>query len=342
MIDETRKVGTALVLILVVLFVGSIVAGLIVDSAGVTQSFEPDTEEEYVINQDSEVPDGFEVKATTETALEFSDGAYVDSVSHNETFDDEWSVLAVASIESGYEEATMDVVAHDNETILLQYQAGEWAAEYRDGDETAQTSVDAEDPHNLTALSVVWDESELTVRADGDESEPATLTEDREPRSVSVGWHGTIDEVRTFGDVIAEDSIEQFEADPIDPLTDEQHHSRLMFDEGEGDETEVFYADTQASIQGAEWTDGVEDPGLDEDVDYAVSVSPLSVIALENGYLDGAPIAYYQWDGSGFAAWAVETMDLMGTIFTLLIIAVLAMAAMAIYREIGGGGFGAR
>ena len=342
LLGTAKLVGGALVLLILLVVILGPIGGLLLDAATVQASFEPTAGEGYEISGESDVPDGFDVAATTGYGVALSDGAYVDGIDGSETFNESWTVLATASIDEAYENATMDVFAHDNASVLVQYQEGDWAAEYAEDGEYAQASIEASDPTNLTALAVTWDGVELAID-DGDIADHGTLSEDRDPRGVAIGWEGTIDEVRTIGYDAPSAAIDAYLADPIDPLAGETHDARLMFDEGSGETTTIYYADGEATLVGAEWTaDGVDDPGLVQGVDYDVSTSPLEVTPLVDGYLDGAPVAWYSWDDSFWGDVGVEIISIGGVALGLIALALVVIVAARIMDEFGGRSFGKR
>ena len=342
LLDTVKLVGGALALLILLVVILGPIGGLLLDAATVQESFEPTAGESYEIGGESDIPDGFDVAATTGYGVALSDGAYVDGIDGSETFNESWTVLATAAIDPAYENATMDIFGHDNASVLVQYQEGDWAAEYADDGEWAQASIEAADPANLTALAVTWDGTELAID-DGETSDGDTLSDDRDPRGVAIGFEGTLDEVRTLGYDAPGTAIDAYLADPIDPLADETHDARLMFDEGAGDTTTVYYADGEATLVGGEWTaDGVPDPGLVQGVDYDVSTEPLEVTPLVDGYLDGAPVAWYSWDGSFWGDVGVEIISIGGVALGLIALALVVIVAARIMDEFNGGSFGKR
>lgn len=337
LLDTVGTIGAIIVMVAVVAAVLIVFAPVALDMVGAEDqhSFEPDTAEFEEIDS-GERPDNFDVLATTGYAVHLNGDAYVDSPAPELSGD--WTVCTVVALDDdANQDATYDIVAIDNETITLRYEAGNWTARHID-DQQTQTSASAaaSDPTSLTPICGVWDDtaSELTLWAGG-AAQDTSAEGESEPRNVAVELVGTVDETRMWDSEVADADLEAYASDPIQHLDHTNPDARLMFDEGEGDTARVFYLGGDAQLVGAGWTeDGVDDPGLAEDTDYEVEESPLRVRALSGGYLDGAPIAYAVWGDPGPFAGVVHTVFNIGsTALVLLVVGILAIAALAIREQ---------
>lgn len=326
------KAGVALVALLLIAFILATIAGPIVGEAGEEHEFEPTTEENIYLSDDSEVPEGFEVVATQEYAVQIDGDGYVAGDEPDGWADGNWSACLVANANADEinEQATYNLLSYDNATILLEYHSGEWRAIHYVGDESATVTADATDTTE-TPICTAWDgvDESLSIYVDGTLEDSSPADADDPDRQVANDWIGWIDEVRLVNATIGESTASTYAEDPVDPL-EVDHDARLMFNEGEGDETTAYYQGATWAVVNAEWVDGVEGPELLEGTDYAVETNPLELQLLESGYLDGAPVGFASWDGNPFGNLGVGLIGMMATVLSVLAIAILAMAAAAI------------
>ena len=321
------QVLAAVIILMVAAMLTVTFSGVLVSGAAATESFEPSTDGSTL----TDITQIDDVTLTTGYALAFSDGGHVDANIEDE-IGAEWSVCAVAAVDEAHSDANMAIYAHDNESVLLEYRGGEWAAHYNDGSQTADATIEATDPHSLSPVCAVFDGDELVVWDGHEPSEPGQLSSETEPRPITIGFEGTIDEVRTFDGAIADDSVARFADEPVDALAEENHRSRMMFDEGEGTTTTIYYQDTDGDVVDAEWTDGVEGPELVENEDW--SSENLRIIALEGGLLDGAPVGYaISEDGGGIIA-SGQFVSLLWTGLTLFSVVIIAAVAVGVVAAV--------
>lgn len=274
------------------------VIGIAVDNS-ITDSetaVEPQTGESVVVDEDVVEEDvSVSVTATREFGLETDGTGYADADPPSDWGAGNWTVTAVARPDTENDawnpKATHNVIAVDNETLRVDWDAGQWSVYYDENGSTALAQVPAtadETPivvrHNETADTI-------SITADGATDE-ATLDADTEARNTSVNWVGMIDEVRFIDGQLTDSQGETFRQNPIDPLKGATHEARWMFDEGQGSTSEAYYGGSDASLVEAGWTRGVRDPGLEQGVDYELDNNPLAIIAQSDGLLDGAPVVY--------------------------------------------------
>lgn len=252
-----------------------------------------------------EVPDSATVLATTEAAISFSgSGGYVEASTSDTLTDGSWTVCAAAELaDDANQQATATVYAHDNASILLQYDAGNWMAYASNDSHDAKATLDA--PAAASGLTPICGRFNATTEAvtisrGSSVSSPATMSTSPALRNVTVAFTGTIDEVREFNASLDDAALQAYAADPIEPRPGTERVSRFMFDEGTGSSTAVYFAGVDGTIHNGTWADGVADPGLSRGTDYELSPRPFSVRAVQVAYLDGAPIMHVRWSDSYF------------------------------------------
>lgn len=281
-----------------------------------------------------EMPGDVTVKATRGNAVHLDGDAYVEADDPDGLDNGSWTVCAATHLDpDANADATYTVYAYENETILLQYDGGDWLAYYDNGSADGKATIDApgpaeendggwlsfggDDGREYSPVCARWDNSsgELAVISDTGSS-TSTLSTATTTRDLARNWVGSIDEVRTFGGAVSDSTIDAYTADPIKPLPGTDRTSRMMFDEGSGSTTTVYYASGDATLQGASWADGVDDPGLTEGEDYEIEANPLSVTILAGGYLDGSPVQYVSWGPN----LPFDIIGLMGVLFGILVL----------------------
>lgn len=266
-----------------------------------------------------------EVAATKEYAISLSGGGHIDATSGGDWYGDDWSLFATAWLsDDANAAATYSLVAYENETVLVTFEDGEWAAYHYVGDEAAHASIPVADVNNQTSLGVTWDNStgELTI-SDGTTSDSGSLSSEIPSRTVAGDWHGTVDELR-FLDGEHSDLVDTYLDDPVAPLDGDAHTARYLFDEGEGDTTRAWYADDiDVSIVDGEWVDGVPSPTLIEGEDYDISGSTFGVL---DGYLDEVPVVHVSYE-SQLAPGLDRLVGNLGQVIALtgIVLIVLAM-----------------
>lgn len=281
-----------------------------------------------------EMPGDVTVKATKGNAVHLDGNAYVEADEPADLDNGSWTVCAATYLDpDANADATYSVYAYENETIVLQYDGGDWLAYYDNGSADGKATIDAPGPaaendggflglnddegREYAPVCARFDDSsdELAVISDT-ASSTSTLTTETTSRDLARNWVGSIDEVRTFDGAVTDSKIDAYTADQIQPLPGTNRSSRMMFDEGSGSSSTVYFASGDATLHGAAWADGVDDPGLTEGQDYDVEANPLSVTIIAGGYLDGSPVQYVSWGPN----LPFDIIGLMGVLFGILVL----------------------
>ena len=323
--DEVAKlaIGVTIVGVLLPVFFGLGSGGLGADAATITATGAGTT---TTLDPTDERPDNLQVRATRGNAIQLEGSAVTSTTTDNVT-DGSWTLCAVGRLAADADiDATYTLAAADNGTALLLYANETWVAYYQNAStgDTAKATLTASSPQSsLTPVCGRYDDAtgELVVMADGTVSAPDTADATTDSRSVAHDWHGTIDELRAFDEAVGNSTLTAYASDPIQPFPSTQRTARMMFDEGDGTTTTVYFAAEDASIGSASWTDGVAGPGLSEGTDYDLAVDPLEITILAGSYVVGAPVVFVSW-GSGFPIPLWDVLSLFAALFVLGMIAV--------------------
>lgn len=249
----------------------------------------------------SDVPDSVTVEATTGNALAFDGSDSVDMTGPTDFDNGSWTICAAAQLDDGVSQnGTYDVWAYENETILLQYDAGQWSVYYNNSTASAKAEINAPSPSiGFAAVCGRYEASTgtLTVARNGSLATDS-MDQSVERRNLSAKWNGTLDEVRGFDQALADSELQTYGSDPIEPLPGTGREFRLMFDEGSGSETAVYFGSGPVGVDGASWTDGVAGPTLTRGTDYQLKTSPFGIAIVAGGYLEGAPVEHVSWTGN--------------------------------------------
>jgi hypothetical protein len=294
--EEPRDILKVVIPVIVAVLLLPLFAGF---SFGGSAALDPQQGTQDISDKIVGQPQSVDVAATTGYGLRFDGNDHVDIQSQNFS-DGSWTVCAAAELHpETNRNATYDVYAWGNGSLLLQYDAGQWSAYYENASGAdAKATIDAPSPSDsLTPVCSRYNETEneLVVVRDGTVSDPAALDTSTTSRNLSLPWNGTLDEVRGFDDAVNNTTLDAYAADPIAPLPNTNRSSRYMFDEGEGSTTKAYFIGGSVNIDGASWTDGVAKPGLDEGTDYEIERNPLSLVIPAGSYLIGAPVVYLSW-----------------------------------------------
>lgn len=283
----------------------------------------------------NEIPFDVTVKASNEQSVDLSGaGAVTANVSDFSTGD--WSACASPQLASDAPpDGAYNVLAYQNASVLVQYDAGEWRAIYDNGTQSADATVPAPSPADgWTHVCARHDASagELTLNAAGNSS-TVNLTTTTAVRNVSESWTGRLDEVRIWNRTLSSSEVNAYETDTVLPITGDRV-ARFQFDEGSGTNTQVYFAGDTADIGSASWAQGLAADEAPESA-YGLSGDPFSVTLASGGILDGAPVVYVDYS-SRFG-------DLLSNVFTtgaaalgLLVVGVLVVAARVVTDSMNG------
>lgn len=309
-IDLETVLQLGLVMVIGAVFIATIVTlGASVQSGTATIE-DPTTNFTTVDSRINEIPGDVDVMATTETALFFDGSAYVESSAPGDV-GESWTLCSTGELgDDANQNATYSLAAYENESIHLQYDAGQWAVYHDNGSHDGRAAISAT-ADDLTPVCARYDagSNDLSIE-DTDSNATAQLTSSTTSRNVSWEWIGRIDETRVFNESIDDANVTAYLDDPVQPLPGTNRAARFMFDEGSGSSTTVYFAGVDATLVGTAWTDGVENPStstlfgttsaIQEGDDYELDDSPFSIRLVEDGYLDGAPVIHIEWSGSGW------------------------------------------
>lgn len=310
MSDQVNAV-VSVVVIGIVALVGVVilapVVGVVTDT-GVTdveRTVKPQVGESVFLSDETSTDESaVTVRATRGFGVYTDGGGYVDAAPPNGWDNGSWSATAVAQPDTGENgffsqdeetawnpQATHNVVAVNNSSFRIDWDAGRWVAYYDDGTESAMASVPG--TADQTPIVVTFNETsdELTISADGSTATDA-LDSNIEPRNQSVNWVGMVDEVRYVTDELSDSQSQTYQSDPIGALSAADHSARWMFDEGWGGTSVAYYNGSDANLIQAGWASGVSGPGVSEGTDYELRNDPLAIVVIDGGYLDGAPAVY--------------------------------------------------
>lgn len=339
----------AVVLTVVVVAVAAIVGLMILSSvAGVAVemgsssgevSYDPVTGEEEVIDENIEDrPALLEISLTTGSGVELSgENSYVDLNSSGAFDNGSWTVMAAGELDEEANQAgTYSLLAHDSENVTIAFSGGEWVAWYIDENgDSARVSLPAEEPTEFSAIALAHNDTANTIQltVDGQTSSEQALDEESIERPLQWNWPGVVDEYRFFPGLVDQAERERLTETPT-AGTNENQTARYMLDEGEGTTSKAYYSDAKAELVNADWGDGLDDPGLEENVDYSVTVNPLAVTTLADGLADGSPVLYVEWD-DGLGATLQSMIDGIGSALSLVAILLIVLVAGLVIATIG-------
>lgn len=230
--------------------------------------------------------------------------------------------------------------------LIISYNAtqSEWRAWYYDEGSTNsyRTSVPATSGQGqLENVVVVRDGDTLSLYANATNSNSTSITgESSVPAPTdSGGWDGRLEEIRLSHDGW-NSTIRQAHYDsPIDPLPTD-HAGRTMLDEPYRDSQRFFYASGDVQTQNVQFVNGLPGQELDgssvlaAQSDYEWRQEGPQIRAIDGGELDGAPVAYVDYDSKGLVGTFVEDVNQTYSLLGLAFLAML-LATVVGYLQIG-------
>jgi len=276
------------------------------------------------------IPNDVVVQATTESAVALDGNASIESTAPQNLTNQSWTVCAAAELGDGSNlQDTYDVFAYQSETILLQYDAGQWSLYYNDSSESAKVALPATNPQaGFTPVCGRYDQANdsVSLMVDGTISGPVAMDGAVGTRNLSRNWTGRIDEVRTFDRRVSNSTAQTYASDPVKPLPGTNRSARFMLDEGEGGSTKVYFASSDATLVGASWVSGIPGPETDNRLltniqdgqDYELQSSPFGIRLLAGGYLEGAPVVYVKY-GQGTVVGGLYNVVITLVALTILV-----------------------
>lgn len=283
-----------------------------------------------------EDPVFFEIDLTRGFGIELGGNGHVAASAPENLTVGSWTTCTTGQLDDSRNvNETYSLLAVQNETIVIQYDDGDWQGFYNDSGTFGNVTLNADSETSWTSICLRHNDTadDLTLHVDGTEATSAMGTGSRSP---SENWEGDIDEVRFWNQTLTSTKMGDYSSDPVAGIGVEDD-ARWMFEEGSGGTTDAFFLDATATLEGdAAWGTGLPGPDLTEGTDYDRDVAPLAVTPLAGGFIDASPILYVEWaDGLGGALKAVTNG--VGTaleLVALFIIATLAVLAIGIVTRL--------
>jgi hypothetical protein len=347
--------AVALVVLVVVLLLGMTVLQGITDGLGASTtagnvSSEPDPTAGQPVSfadtaGDAEVQAVYDVRDSRGYGVALT-GAPDSEVAADADFtvasDDTWTVATWAAVNSSATGETMTALSADGR-VLIQYNgsASEWQVWYYDenGRDSYRVTVAAPSPTDYTWVAAHHDGTTLTIYRNTTAGGSTSTTADSitSARTTSSNWHGRLDETRTFDDALTSSQRAALVADPVGPLENGTRTARIMYDQGQGTSTPIYFADTGATVSNASWVGGLDGQSLTAGTDYTIDEGAGTITALAGGRLEGAPVVFidYRYLGTnavGEVATAISgTLGVFGAAALLIpAVAVLAVLVVAL------------
>lgn len=302
-------------------------------------AFDPTVGETQVLDRNvKDDPSFFKIDLTKEHGITLKgDGHVAASAPENLTVGS-WTACSTGQLDDSRNvNETYTLLATDNETIIIQYDDGDWQGFYNDSGTFGNVTLNADSETSWTSICLRHNDTadDLTLHVDGTEATSAMGTGARSP---GENWEGDIDEVRFWNQTLSSSKMDEYSSEPVAGIGVEDD-ARWMFEEGSGSTTDAFYIDASATLEGdASWGAGLSDPELSEGTDYDREVAPLSVTPLSGGLIDASPVLYVEWQtGLGGALKAItqgagNALSLVA-VFLLVTIASLVLGIVARLRQ---------
>lgn len=330
--DGAKAIVSAIVVIAVA---SAILSGVLSGGPAAIQT--PANNTTITVDQgQTSVPSWVDVSATRGNAVAFSAwNGYVETPTLGNGSITVCSAGKLAS--DANTKATYTLYADDNATTLLQYDAGHWMFYHANvsGSLSAKATVAAPNPSaTLRPVCGRYNAANETVSVSRGTtvSAPVQMDSDTERRNTSYDWYGSIDETRTFGEAIPNATLTAYGNDPIQPLEDWNRTGRLMYDEGSGTTTNIYWSSQDATIVNGTWTDGLDDVALDKGDDYRLYDRPFQILFPPSGYLDGAPVVYLTWLATPMG---INFVSLLMSLVGILIVGIGAVVVLRVFNNEG-------
>lgn len=262
------------------------------------------------------------------------DGSDSFSTSSDVTFadDTDWTVSTWANVDAAGASERRAVIDIDGHLVIYydgpntQWQA--WYYDEADRDSYLVNVSAANQPGNFSNIKVWSDGSTLRVYRNNTVGESVDLTVDShaDANLTADDFHGSIDEVRVFDDALDVGNRTALTNSPVGPVDDTNRTLRIMFDEPDQDTQLAFFAASDVTLSGVSIGDGLEGNELSEGSDYDWKDDGPEIAPLAGGLIDGAPVAYVDYDNRGAIAGTVDGWaDFVG-IAILIGVAAIAVA----------------
>lgn len=264
----------------------------------------PVTTDEYSqIDTNGDVEKVLQVNDSTGTAVLLT-GANDSYIESDDTIkvpsDGTWTIGTWAQVDSNgtAENETMTLASVEGE-VLLHYNgsSSQWSAYYYNESSRNSYRVNVSAPNqpgNLTWVAAWSNGTHFTVYANTTRGEIVELAGENSAEAEwnASNWDGMVEELRILDKPLNATERSDHVSDPVAPLKGAGVSARLMFDEGDGTSTAVYFTGGSATVSNVTWGQGHPGNILTQGDDYAVGWFSDAIKALEGGRLDGAPVAW--------------------------------------------------
>lgn len=345
----------ALVVLSTTLLLGLAVVGSVADDLGQTKqprnkTASPDPVTGQAVSFDDTTHSAavlavYQVNDSTGYGIRLT-GASDSFVESQESFelagDDTWSVSTWARVNESAGSKTMTAVSA-NGRVLLQYNGtdGNWTAWYYDESSTNsyRVNVSAPDqPGNYTLVTVTSNSTHLWMYANTSKGDVKNITASNiaDVGVSATNWNGSLDETRTFDDPTNDSQQSTLYSNPVAPRPDRTRTARIMYDEGSGTTTAIYFTSTRADLSNTTWVTGLSGNELTEGTDYTLDQDAGTITALGGGRIDGAPVVWidYRYQPLNRVG---EVAAALSSAFTLFGSSVIVIPAIGVLAVLFGG-----
>lgn len=216
--------------------------------------------------------------------------------------DKNWTLATWARVDNGAAIRDMTAISV-NGRVIIDYNGteGNWTAWYYDESKTNSYRVNISapnQPQNWTHIAVVANGTHLAIYRNntrGDVKNITTSSITSAPVDNS-NWDGRLDETRTFDDALNSSQRQSLVDSPVGPQANANRTMRVMYDQPDADRQLIFFADGRLKTSNASFSSGMDGSDLVAGVDYEWEVQGPKIKPLAGGKLDGAPVAYVDYD----------------------------------------------
>jgi len=293
------------------LFVGSVATDLGGSGDPINKTASPNPETAQAVNFENtngpnEILQVYQVNDSTGYAIELTgtdDSFYKSHSNINLASDENWSVSTWARVDDDAGSKNMTAISA-NGRVIIQYNGsdGNWSAWYYDdgtGNSYVLETSAPDQPGNLTLVTTTANDTHFKLYRNNSLEATANLsTSNVEDADLNAtNWDGTLDEARVFDDATNDSEQSDLYNNPVAPRPERNRTARLMFDEGSGDRTAIYFTRTYADLSNHTWvTTGLNGHILTDGVDYTINQDSGTITALDGGPIDGAPVVWIDYE----------------------------------------------
>lgn len=253
-----------------------------------------------------------------------------------------WTVHVGVWVNESAIDQTMMVVALGDPDVILRYVnesgSSNFSVVYMTSSESFIANVTEPDPTNASQIFINKSVDTVTIRrndtvgesvdVNGSDTFTGDITSDE-------NFHGQMDELRVFASDISDSDKSSLRSDPVTPLKGTSRTARLMFDEDDPTEVNIYWATTDADVSNVSYTTGFSGHVLTEDTlltsnDYDWRENGPRIKPSAGGRLDGAPVAFADYDFSNNMASIMDGLSSMVGLVELLLVVIMAVVLIAV------------